>query len=461
MVIKIDRISPKQIKFMEARKKHIGFGGARGGGKSWSVQTKSKLLALNYSGIKILIVRRTYPELINNHIRQMRKDLTGIAKYNDKEKIFNFPNGSSIQFTYCGNDADLDRLQGCEFDIIFLDEATQLTEYQMKTIEACLRGTNDFPKRIYYTCNPGGQGHAYIKRIFIDRKYIGGEDPDDYEFIQSLVTDNEVLMEQQPDYIKQLEALPAKLRKAWLEGSWDIFEGCVFEEFRDNPEHYEDRQWTHVIKAFEPPREWPIYRSYDFGYSKPFSMAWWTVDREGCVYRILEEYGCTDTPNEGIKWNPEEQFRRFKEIENTHPWLKGKSIHGVADPAIFNAESGDSVADVAAKHSIFFNKGDNQRIPGWMQMHYRMAFDDNGYPMMYIFENCKAFIRTIPLMMYDKHKVEDIDTNLEDHVADEARYFLMSRPIAPRTPETHKPIADDPLNMLTQQTEPRRFKYLR
>lgn len=104
----------------------------------------------------------------------------------------------------------------------------------------------------------------------------------------------------------------------------------------------------------------------------------------------------------------------------------------VADPAIWDAETGESIADVAGKHGVYFNPGDHKRIPGWMQMHYRLAFDENGFPMMYVFSNCKAFIRTIPLLQYDEHKPEDLDTDGEDHVADEVRYFCMSRPIQPR-----------------------------
>lgn len=132
---------------------------------------------------------------------------------------------------YCDNDGDLERLQGVEYDVIFIDEATQLSEYQMKTISACVRGVNRFPKRMYYTCNPGGKGHAYIKRLFIDKKYRDGENPDDYGFIQSLATDNTALMEYQPDYINQLESLPPKLKEAWLYGKWDIFEGQFFDDF--------------------------------------------------------------------------------------------------------------------------------------------------------------------------------------------------------------------------------------
>lgn len=426
---------PKQRQFLLADKKHVGFGGARGGGKSWSVRAKAILLALHYAGIRLLIVRRTYPELMNNHISILRRQLFGIAKYNDKEKTLSFPNGSTLQFAYCAKDGDLDRLQGVEFDVIFLDEATQLSEYQMKAIIACLRGVNDFPKRVYYTCNPGGQGHAYIKRIFIDRRYEAGEDGAEYEFIQSLVQDNHALLKAQPDYCKQLEALPPKLRRAWLEGDWNVFEGQFFEDFIDCPAHYADRQWTHVIDPFPIHPAWKIYRSFDWGYNKPFSCGWWAVDFEGVVYRILELYGCTGTPNEGVKWTPPQVFQEIHRIETEHPLLKGKKISGVADPAIWDAETGESIADVAAKHQVYFQKGDHKRIPGWMQVHYRFAFDENGFPMLYVFKNCKAFIRTIPLLQFDPLKPEDLDTAAEDHVADEVRYFLMSCPMKPRAPQ--------------------------
>jgi hypothetical protein len=171
------------------------------------------------------------------------------------------------------------------------------------------------------------------------------------------------------------------------------------------------------------------------------------VDYEGIAYRILELYGCTGVPNEGVKWEPDKQFAEIKKVESEHPWLKGKRIMGVADPSIWDTSRGTSIEEMAIRHGIYWEKGDNARIPGWMQMHYRFAFDENGYPMMYIFKNCKAFIRTIPLLMYDEHRVEDLDTSLEDHVADEARYFCMMHPIAPRRKVEAKNIWDDPLNM--------------
>lgn len=411
-----------------------------------------------------MIVRKSYPELTENHINPLKELLMvgtqeSPARYNDSKKEMRFLNGSRILFRYCDTEKDVDRYQGTEVDVLFLDEATQLSESQIKKICACVRGVNVFPKRIYYTCNPGGQGHGYIKRLFIDQKYEFGEHPEDYAFIQSLVTDNKALLKADPEYVRQLESLPPKLREAWLNGRWDVFEGAYFEEFRTRPdrdaceeagiteeEALQDHRWTHVIEPFEIPPDWKIYRSYDWGYGKPFSCGWWAVDYEDTAYRILELYGCTGTPNEGVHWSNKEQFDRIKEIENEHRWLKGKRIQGVADPSIWDGSHGISAAEEADKHGLWFQPGINDRIPGWMQVRERMKFDENGFAKIYFFENCKDSIRTIPLQMYDEHKVEDLDSDIEDHACDDIRYFCMMRPIAPRQIVEKYVPKYDPLN---------------
>lgn len=438
----------KQKIFLADTHRYVGYGGARGGGKSWCVRTKAKILAARYPGIKICIVRKSYPELTANHIKPLRNEIPkAMATYNDSKKEIRFCNGSEIIFRYLDNEKDLDRFQGTEFDVLFLDEATQFPEDQYKMLIACVRGVNDFPKRVYITCNPGGVGHQWVKRLFIDRAYQPGENPEEFSFIQAGVRDNKALMEMQPDYIKQLEGLPPKIREAWLNGSWDVYMGQFFEDFYDFPEHYIDRIGTHVIEPFEIPDGWTIFRSFDWGYNKPFSCGWWAMDYDGIAYRILELYGCTSVPNEGVKWTPPKVFSEIHKIESEHRWLKGKKIIGIADPAIWDAETGESIADVAAKHMVYFQPGDNKRIPGWMQVHYRLAFDENGYPMMYVFRNCRAFIRTIPLLIYDDHKVEDLDTSMEDHVADEVRYFCMSRPIKPRAAAKPDMFSKNPMSM--------------
>lgn len=447
----LGRAQPKQTLFLKDKHRHIAYGGARGGGKSWAVRTKSKLLAFRYPGIKILIVRKTYKELQNNHIEQLTAELAGFAKYNRSDKMFRFPNGSTISFGYCANEGDLGQYQGAEYDVVFIDEAGQLQESWIRKINLCVRGTNGFPKRTYYTLNPGGPGHAYFKRVFVDRNFNPDEDPDDYFFIQAKVEDNKALMDKQPDYLRELENLPPTLRAAWKDGRWDVYEGQFFEDFRDVPEHYKDRRWTHVIEPFEIPDGWTICRSYDFGYGKPFSCAWWAVDYDGTIYRIMELYGCTRTPNEGVKWTPDKQFEEIHKTEMQHPWLKGKNIIGVADPAIWDASRGESVADTAARYGVFFTPGDNERIAGWMQCHYRLQFDEDGYPRMYVFNTCRAFIRTIPTLIYDEHRAEDLDTKMEDHVADEWRYFCMSRPIKPIRAVKEQRILFDPLDMMKRR----------
>lgn len=463
MQINIPAPSPKQEMFLTDEHPHVGFGGARGGGKSWAVRAKAILLATHFGGIRICIVRRTYPELIENHIKPL-KELLKVGskgccvKYNDSRKEMRFSNKSEILFRYCNAENDLNNFQGVQYDVIFIDEATQLKQEWIEKICACVRGVNSFPKRVYYTMNPGGASHGYFKRLFIDKVYEQGENAEDYSFIQSLVTDNKALMAENPDYLKMLEKLPPKLREAWLNGRWDIFEGAFFEEFRATPEPQachdagitveealEEHRWTHVIKPFDIPKGWKIYRSYDFGFGKPFAVNWYAVDYEDTAYMILELYGCTGTPNEGVKWSPEKQFKEIARIEKEHPYLKGRKIQGVADPSIWDGSRGIAIIEEAEKQYLWFDKGINDRIPGWMQIHERFKFDEEGYAKLYIFDNCKDSIRVIPLMMYDEHKPEDLDTDLEDHILDSIRYFCMSRPIAPREVIEKKKPMHDPL----------------
>ena len=146
------------------------------------------------------------------------------------------------------------------------------------------------------------------------------------------------------------------------------------------------------------------------------------------------------------------KHKRISEFEREHPWLRNRKIvDSIADPAIWDASRGESIAETAERYGIYFTPGDHERIPGWMQVHYRFQFDDNGYPRMYVFNNCKAFIRTIPLMMYSETHPEDIDTKLEDHCPDEVRYMCMSRPVAPIVPIKREPIVSDPLNQFSER----------
>ena len=467
--MRISRPNERQkIVLQDTDHKYIAFGGARGGGKSWLVRTKSILLCYEYAGITCLIVRKTYPELRENHITPLITTLhcydedksKRFATYNDSKKEIRFPNGSRILFRYCDTETDAQRFQGLECDVLFLDEATQQEEIIFDKLKACVRGVNGFPKRVYITCNPGGVGHQWVKRLFVDRQYKPTEKPEEYTFVRSRVTDNYALMKSNPDYIHQLEALPTKLRKAWLEGDFDIFEGQYFEEFTLRPslEHIQqtglDEQtlkerhlWTHVIPPLDSiPQGYPIFRAFDWGYSRPFACEYFTMDYDGVLYNIAEFYGCTGEPNEGVKWDASRVFSEMKRYEDTHPLLRGRQITGVADPAIWDKSRGEPIADMAVKNGIIFTPGDNKRIPGWMQIHYRLAFDENGRCRLYFCENCRHAIRTLPLLQYDETHIEDLDTDGEDHIADALRYMCMSRPIAPNKPTPKQPIYFDPLN---------------
>ncbi|MBR6727683.1 MAG: phage terminase large subunit, partial [Clostridia bacterium] len=245
--------NPRQQEFFRSTARYTAYGGARGGGKSFAMRRKMVLLAMRYPKLRLLLLRRTLQELRENHLLPLQSDLNGYAEYKKEERSFLFPNGSRLTLGYCDCDSDLLQYQGAEYDVIGFEEATHFKEDWMVFISTSLRTTKkDFSPRIYYTCNPGGVGHAYIKRLFIDRRFREGEDPDDYRFIPATVYDNHALMEADPDYVKRLEALPEHKRRAHLDGDWNVFEGQVFEELRIDPAHFADRCFTHAIDPFTP-----------------------------------------------------------------------------------------------------------------------------------------------------------------------------------------------------------------
>lgn len=457
MRIKMPPPNPKQAEFFRARNRFVAYGGARGGGKSWAVRQKARLLALRYNGIKILIMRRTFPELRENHILPLQTDLSGLASYREADKVFLFGNGSRIKFGYCDTDKDVNQYQGQEFDIIFMDEATHFTEYQYNAMTACVRGVNDFPKRMYLTCNPGGVGHAWVKRLFVDRHFKDGENPDDYTFIRASVHDNKAIMRDGGAYVRMLQNLPDDLRRAWLNGEWDVFAGQVFREWCNNQDHYLDHKFTHVISPFAIPDTWTRYRTMDWGYSKPYSIGYYAMSPDGKLIRYHEIYGTekdaqgyTVTPNEGLRQSPDEVAGLIREYEDAHE--RGHRILGIADPSIFDESRGSEgcVANIFSKKGIYFDRGDNKRIPGKMQIHNRLAFDGNGAPGFQVFSTCRDFIRTVPALIYSSTIPEDIDTTGEDHIYDEWRYLCMANPINPprRVEDETKPPQDDPLNMM-------------
>ena len=267
----------------------------------------------------------------------------------------------------------------------------------------------------------------------------------------STVFDNKILLENSPEYQTRLASLPDAERAALLYGDWNGFSGQVFTEWRNDPDSYHERRGTHVISPFRVPREWKVYRSFDWGYSRPFSVGWYAEDKDGVLYRIRELYGCTGTPNEGVRWNASRVASEIRRIEEEDENLRGRHIGGIADPAIFQKNGGESIGEIMEKHGVYFDRADNSRIAGKMQVHNRLAIDGEGRARLYVFSSCRNFIRTFPCLVYDSTDVEDVDTTGEDHIYDELRYMCMERPIKARRSERESRLiltgGSDPLDL--------------
>lgn len=454
VTIDLSRINPKQDEFMRSRARYVGYGGARGGGKSWAVRTKAQIMAASYPGITQLIVRRTFGELKENHILPMRQALGKAVKYREKDHEMIFPNGSRILFGYCDTDADVDHYQGHEYDIVYLDEATHLTEYQFNTFKAVNRGTNDFPKRMYVTCNPGGVGHAWVKRLFIDRDFRDNERAEDYEFIQAKVYDNTVLMEKDPQYVKNLESLPFELREAWLHGKWDVMAGQYFSEWNRE---------IHVCRPFEIPALWTWYVTMDYGLDM-LAAYLIAVGPDGAAYVVDEVYEGRDkidasgAPGTGLIVS--EAAKRVKVMVG-----KRRIAGYLAPPDLWNArqETGRSVADIFAEHGVYLTKASNDRIDGWMAMHERLKViegeDGRKTAMLKIFPKCVNLIRCIPLLQYDDKRPTDAAQAPHEitHGPDAIRYFCVYWVSRGRTPEEAPPREKLITKIRRQERVKRRF----
>jgi phage terminase large subunit len=422
----LDSPNPKQREFFLARSRYIAYGGARGGGKSWALRVKAIMMCLRYAGFKALFLRRTLPELRENHIVEMRGILREVATYREMDRAFNFPNGSRLRFGYCDYEKDVEQYQGQEYDCIFIDEATQFSEYQFRVLSASVRGTNDFPKRMYLSCNPGGVGHGWVKRLFIDREYKDNENPEDYTFIKALVYDNKPLMESNPQYLKVLEALPERIRKAWLEGDWDVYEGQYFGEF--------DRD----IHVLDPPFnvEGNIYVAMDYGLDM-LACYWIVVDLEGnaLVYKELYESGLIIS----------KAAERILEVN-----ADDKPVLWIAPPDMYNRnrDTGESAAEIFLKHGIPLYKADNDRVMGWYALkEWLKVYEKDGRPTarLKIGANCINLIRCLPQLQYSERNPNDTADEPHEitHAPDALRYFVSARPLTPRVIDEEEDILFD------------------
>ncbi len=470
----------RQRQFQERPEYEALYGGAAGGGKSDALLAEAVRQA-HIPHYRAIIFRKTYPQLseLIDRSAQLYKSAFPGARYNHTEHYWAFPSGAKIYFGSMQREQDRTNYQGKRYDFIAFDELTHFTwaeySYMMSRNRPGGPGTRVY---IRSTTNPGGIGHGWVKDRFITAAPPMTPILGTYEiitpegkttlkrkriFVPATVFDNQKLLGNDPNYLANLAMLPEAEKQALLYGSWDSFDGQVFREWRNDPAHYGDGQFTHVIAPFSVPKFWTRYRGFDFGYSRPFSVGWYAVDPEGRLYRIAEYYGCTETPNTGIQMNPAQIAGEIRRIESEDPNLKGCRIFGVADPAIFDESRGESIAAMMERgpNFISFARGDNTRIAGKMQFHWRLAFDSSKKPMFYVFETCRHFIRTIPALVYDTRRTEDIDTAQEDHIYDECRYVMMANPIAPRANTAQKAPQYDPLDLLSGSRTDDKYKYFR
>lgn len=402
----------RQKQFFASRARFTAYGGARGGGKSWALRRKLVGMCLRYAGLSCLLVRRTLPELKSNHVAPFLREYGALLSYSDSEKAILFPNGSRIALGYCAKDSDAQRYQGQEYDVIAIDEATQLSEFRFSIFKACLRGSNDFPRRMYLTCNPGGIGHAWVKRLFVDRDFREGEDPKDYLFIPARVYDNPVLTGADPEYLRSLESLPPRLRDAWLYGRWDVFEGQFFPEFDHS---------LHVTPPSLIPDGLTYFIALDYGFDRLAALLV-GIDGDGNAWVIREHCESGLTLSEAAE--------RATELIG-----RERAEYAVCSPDLWNRrqDSGLSGFEIMqrARGMPPMRPADDRRIAGWRVLREYLA-SDRSSPFIKISSECKELIECLPALLCDPHRNEDAASTPHKitHAPEALRYALMSRPCA-------------------------------
>ncbi len=412
---------PVQEEFFRATNRRIAYGGARGGGKSWAMRMKLCMLALRHPGIQILLLRRTLPELRENHINPLRRDLKNLAVYRESTKEFTFFCGSRIKLGYLAADADVLQYQGQAYEVIGMEEATQFSEEQYLALTECNRLSgnlkSDFTPRMYFTCNPGGVGHAWVKRLFIDRLYRGAEVADDYRFIPAKVYDNEFIMQKDPDYVKALQALPEVRRRAMLDGDWDVFEGQFFPEFTRE---------KHVVAPFEIPENWVRFAAFDYGLDRTACL-WFAYPPEGGHVYVFREFCESDLI----------LSRAAGAIHALDRHLPARFFLAPPDLAARRQESGSGGFEILRKNGLnHLIAADNARIAGWRQVReFLQAESADGTAFLQIFETCRELVSHLAKLQFDPHIPEDAARVPHEftHAPDALRYGLSSCPVRPHT----------------------------
>ena len=433
----------------------IFYGGAAGGGKTDSILLAQIIYCQTYPEIRCLFLRKTYKALEARPIPRSKELLIGIAKYNESKHTWIFPNGSVLEFGCLEHKGTEDKYQGGEYALIGFDELTQFEEYQYlylltrnRTSKFALDGLR-IRCKIISGANPGGRGHQWVKRRFVNagqfKLHVAPQTEEEKRlglaprrriFIPAKLRDNKILMTASPEYEANLLAIPNEnLRRALYDGDWDIFEGQAFPEWRAEKN---GRPW-HVVPPFTIPANAKRWRSGDWGYTKPFCFLWFARLDDGLIYVYREYYGTVPgQPDTGIKLQASEVGQRIHALERDD----GKVGIGYLDPACFNKQGHDaptiaeSLRGTKEWQGAYFEPAHNDRINGKNRIHELLAEDPELHlPKLRIFATCINLIRTLPELPLDETFVEDVDTDAEDHAYDALRYGLYRRIGKPVTAE--------------------------
>ena len=405
-------VTEKQKLFIDATESEVLFGGAAGGGKSYGQMVDTLLFALKYPGSKQLVLRRTFAELDKSLIR-LSLSIFPIKLYsfNSSSHTGKFINGSCVDFGYCATENDVYQYQSAEYDVIRFDELTHFTEAQYVYLISRVRGANAFPKQIKSSTNPGGIGHGWVKRRFVDVSEAGkrfiGEDGMDRVFIPSLLADNRFLSEGDPKYRERLLALPERERKALLYGDWNIFEGQYFTEWKRD---------IHVMSPFEIPKGWRKFRTVDYGLDR-LACLWIAVSPEGNFF-VYREY-CES--NLSISAAARAILERTPDSEDIYATL--------APPDLWSRsqETGKTKASLFSEYGINFTKTSNEREAGWLALKELITPGENGIPRLRFFSHCLEIIKCLPALLIDKIKPSDCATEPHEitHAPDALRGFAI------------------------------------
>ena len=417
----------------------VFFGGARGGGKTEGSIGDWFSHSSQYGEYAAgLFVRRKLTQLTDVIKRFKRYGSKIGAKWHEQKKELLMPNGAVLKFAYLERDEDAEEYQGHEYTRVYVEEVTNFPfPDPIMKLKGTLRSAAGVPCGMRLTGNPGGPGHHWVKARYVDPCPTGYlvisetelvpmpdgteiEAKIDRVFIPSKLQDNPKLLQNDPTYIMRLRETGSEtLVKAWLEGNWDGVDGTFFSEFDES---------RHVLRGrLDLPPHWTVFRAMDWGSASPFSVGWYAVSdgtvpryREGALLKIREWYGWNGKPNVGLKMNAASVAQGILNRETDLA-----VSYGVADPSIFAQNGGPSIAEMMIVEKCNFFRGDNARQAGWEQLRRRLAADS---PLIYFHESCENTIRTLPYLQHDDKNAEDLDTDAEDHCADETRYAVMSRP---------------------------------